>query len=124
MTDDCPQLLFRPEVEGKSQNWIVPSFYKSLDIHNKILQNEMLESGASHNFMLRTFMEKLGLDITKPYQDFYTFSSSKVRCLGLIKYLCISLVQIPTKSLVINIVITNIPPMYGMLLSISWGAKL
>lgn len=45
-------------------------------------------------------------------------------CLGLIKYLCLTLVQIPTKSLVMDIVVADIPPKYGMLLSRSWGAKL
>ena len=69
-------------------------------------------------------MEKLGLEVTRPYKDLYSFDSSRVRCLGLIKYLCVNLAQIPAKSLVTDIVVADIPPKYGMLHSRSWGAKL
>jgi len=69
-------------------------------------------------------MEKLGLDITRPYKDLYSFDSSKVKCIGLIKYLCVTLAQIPTKSIVMDIVVADIPVKYSMLLSLSWGAKL
>ena len=54
----------------------------------------------------------------------YSFDSSRVKCLGLIKYLCVNLAQIPAKNLVMDIVVADIPPKYGMLLSRSWGAKL
>jgi hypothetical protein len=84
----------------------------------------MLDSGASHNLMPKVIMEKLGLDITRRYKDLYSFDSSKVKCLGLIKDLCVNLVQIPAKSVVMDIVVADIPPKYGMLLSRSWGAKL
>lgn len=69
-------------------------------------------------------METLGLEITKPYKDLYSFDLSRVKCLGLIKDLCVNLSQIPAKSLVMDIVVADIPPKYGMLLSRSWGAKL
>src|ERR1700759_2273712 len=62
------------------------------------------DSGASHNLMPKIVMEKLGLDITRPYKDLYSFDSSKVRCLGLIKYLCVTLAQILARSVVMNIV--------------------
>jgi len=80
-TDDHPALLFGPKVEGKSQDRTVPPFYISLNIHDKILHNEILDSGASHNLIPRAIMEKLGLDITKPYIDLYSFDSSKVSVL-------------------------------------------
>ena len=84
----------------------------------------MLDSGASHNLMPKFVMERLGLEITKPYKDLYSFDSSRVKCLGLIKDLCVNLAQIPAKNLVMDIVVANIPPKYGMLLSRSWGAKI
>jgi hypothetical protein len=58
------------------------------------------------------------------YKDFHSFDSSKVKCIGIIKDLCITLAQIPIESMVMDIVVTDIPPKYGMLLSMSWGAKL
>jgi hypothetical protein len=124
LTDDQPELLFGPEVDGQTDNGAVAPFYISLNIHDLILHNAMLDSGASHNLMPKAVMEKLGLEVTRPYKDLHSFDSSKVRCIGLIKDLCITLVQIPTKSMVMDVVVADIPPKYGMLLSRSWGAKL
>lgn len=124
LNDDQCELLFGSEVEDKPQEEGVPPFYVSLNIHDKILHNAMLDSCASDNLMPKYVMEKLGLDITRPYKDLYSFYSSKVRCLGLIKDLCVTLAQIPTKSLVMDIVVVDSPPKYGMLLSRLWGEKL
>jgi hypothetical protein len=84
----------------------------------------MLDSDASHNLMPKAMMEKLGLYVNRPYKYFHSFDSSKVKCIGLIKYLCITLAQIPVKSMVMYIVVADIPLKYGMFLSRSWGAKL
>ena len=84
----------------------------------------MLDSGSSHNLMPKAIMETLNLEITRPYKDLFSFDSSKVKCLGLIKDLCVTLVQYPSKSIVMDIVVADIPPIYGMLLSHSWGEKL
>jgi hypothetical protein len=124
LVDDQPELLFGPEVDGQTDNGVVAPFYISLNIHDLILHNAMLDSGASHNLMPKVVMEKLGLEVTRPYKDLHSFDSSKVKCIGLIKDLCITLAQIPAKSMVMDIVVADIPPKYGMLLSRSWGAKL
>jgi hypothetical protein len=84
----------------------------------------MLDSGASHNVMPKAIMEKLGLEITRPYGDLYSFDSRKVKCIGMIKDLVVGLAQIPAKSILMDVVVADIPPKYGMLLSRSWGAKL
>ena len=122
--DDQPELLFGPEVNGKTGNGGVPPFYVSLNIHDKVLQNEMFDLGASHNLMPKFVMERLDLDITRPYKYLFSFDSSQVRCLGLIKDLCVSLVQYPTKTILMDMVVADIPPKYGMILSRSWGGKL
>jgi hypothetical protein len=84
----------------------------------------MIDSNASHNLMPKAMMENLRLDVTRPYKDFHSFDSSKVKCIGLIKDLCITLAQISAKSMVMDIVVADIPLKYGMLLSRSWGDKL
>ena len=73
----------------------------------------MLDLGASHNLMPKVFMERLGLEINRPYKDLYSFDSSRVKCLGLIKYLYVNLAKIPSKSLVMDIIVADIPPKYG-----------
>jgi hypothetical protein len=47
-----------------------------------------------------------------------------VKCLGLIKDITVSLAQIPSKSMVMDVVVAEIPPKLGMLLSRSWDTKL
>ena len=123
LNDDQPPLLFGPKIEGKFQG-VVPPFYVSLNIHDKILHNAMHDSGASHNLMPKVIMERLGLEITRPYKDLYSFDSSRVKCLGLIKYLCVNLTQFPAKCMVMDVVVADVPPKYGMLLSRSWGCKI
>jgi hypothetical protein len=74
--------------------------------------------------MPKVIMDELGLDITRPYKDLFSFDSRKVKCLGLIKDLVMSLAQIPSKNMVMDMVMADIPPKFGMLLSRSWAAKL
>ena len=92
LNDDQPELIFGPNVTGKHQDGAFPPFYISLTIHDQILDNAMLDSGASHNLMPKAIMETLNLDITRPYKYLFSFYSRKVKCLGLIKYLCVTLV--------------------------------
>jgi hypothetical protein len=117
MTDDQPKLLFGPEVDGRDDTGEVAPFYISLNIHVLILHNAMMDSGASHNLMPKAVMEKMGLEVTRPYKDLHSFESNKFRCISFIKDLCITLVQIPAKSIVLDVVVAYIPPNYGMLLS-------
>jgi len=122
LEDDRPNITFGPHFEG-SKNNIAP-FYITLNIHDQLLHNCMLDSGASHNVMPKIIMEKLGLQITRPYGNLYSFDSRKVKCMGMIKDLVVTLAQVPVKSILMDVVIVDIPPKYGMLLSRSWGAKL
>jgi len=121
--DDDPAILFGPHVDKPSGEY-APPFYVSLNIHDTILHNALLDSGASHNLMPKMIMEKLGLEVTRPYKELFSFNSNKVKCLGLIKDLAISLVQISSKSLIMDVVVADIPLKFGMLLSRSWAVKL
>ncbi len=113
--EDHPKVVFGLHVEQQSDN--VPPFYVTLNVHEKILHNCMLNSGSSHNLMPKAVMEKLGLEITRPYHDLFSFDAKKVKCIGLIKYLVISLTQLPMKSVMIDIVVADVLASYGMLLS-------
>jgi ribonuclease HI len=103
---------------------VVLPFYISLNIHEKTLHNCLLDSGASHNLMPKAVMDELGLEITKPYHDLFSFDSRKVKCLGMIKDLAVTLTQASMKTMVMDIVVADIPPKFGCLLSRSWMKRL
>jgi hypothetical protein len=44
--------------------------------------------------------------------------------MGMIKDLVVTLAQVPVKNVLMDVVIADIPPKYGLLLSRSWGANL
>jgi hypothetical protein len=101
-----------------------PPFYTSLNIHDKVLHNCLMDLGASHNLMPKTVMEELGLEITKEYHDLYSFDSRRVQCLGVIKDLVVTLFQFPMKSMVMDIMVADVTPKFDMLLSRSWIRRL
>jgi hypothetical protein len=84
----------------------------------------MLDSEASHNMMTKYIMDRLGLEITRPYGDLYSFDLRKVKCVGMIKDIVVNLSQVPVKSILMDVVVANIPPKYGMLISRSWGTNI
>ena len=116
--------MFGPWVQTSLKSGDIPPFYISLTIHDMYLRNAMLDSGASHNLMPKKVMECLGLDITRPYKDLYSFDSRGVKCLGIIKDMVVSLHQIPENNIVMDVVVADVPPKFGMLLSRSWATKL
>ena len=83
LQDDKPIVILGPMIEELYE--FCPPFYISLNIHDKILHNCLLDSGASHNLMPKAVMDELGLSITKPFHDMFSFDSRKVKFLGLIK---------------------------------------
>jgi hypothetical protein len=110
-----PVFILGPMVEDRNDS--SPPFYTSLNIHDKVLHNCLMDSRAYHNLMPKTVMEELGLEVTRAYHDLYSFDSRKFQCLGVIKDLVVTLFQMPMKSVVMDIVVADVPPKFGMLLS-------
>jgi hypothetical protein len=116
--DENLVVILGPLVEDREDS--SHPFYTSLNIHDKVLHNYLMDSGASHNHMPNIVMDELGLKVTKTYDDLYSFYSRKVECLGIIKDLIVSLVQFPMKSVVMDILVADVPPKFVILLSRSW----
>jgi hypothetical protein len=89
LQDEKPTIILGPLVEDRDDS--SPPLYTSLNSHDKVLHNCLMDSGASHNLMPKTVMHELGLEITKTYHDLYSFDSRKVKCLGFIKDLVVTL---------------------------------
>jgi hypothetical protein len=83
LEDENHVITIGPHIEERID--ASPPFYISLNIHDKILHNYLMDSGALHNVMPKVVIEELGLDITRPYHDLYSFDSKKVKCLGVMK---------------------------------------
>jgi hypothetical protein len=118
LQDENITVMLGPMVEYRDDS--SPPFYTSLNIHDKVLHNYLMDLGASHNLMPKTFMDELGLEITKAYHDLYSFDSTKVQCIGVIKDLVVTLLQWPMKILAMDIVVVDVPPKFGMLLLRYW----
>jgi uncharacterized small protein (DUF1192 family) len=117
LQDERPAVVLGPMVEDRDDS--SPPFYTSLNIHDKVMHNFLMDSGASHNLMPKAIMEELGLEVTRAYHGLYSFDSRRVQCLGVIKDLVVSL-----KSMIMDIVVADVPPNFGMLLSRSWIKRL
>eukprot|EP00253_Pinus_taeda_P008952 PITA_08952 len=111
LDDDAPEFVFGPHVTSINDD--VPPFYVSLNIHDMILHNAMLDSGVSHNLMPKSVMDHLGLQTTRPYKDLFSFDSRKVKCL------VVTLAQIPAKSVMMDIVVVDIPASFDSLATVA-----
>jgi hypothetical protein len=122
LQDERQIVILGPLVEDRDNS--SPPLYTSLNIHDKVFHNCLMDSGASHIRMPKIVMEELELEVTKAYHDLFSFESGKVKCLGVIKDLIVSMFQLPMKSVVMDIVVANIPPKFRMLLSRYWIKRL
>ena len=123
MTDDNHTISFGPKVQNMDDEE-VPPFYLSLNVLDMDVHNAMSDSGVSHNLIPKGVVEILGMEITMPYKDLYSFDSRRVKCLGLIKDMVVSLNKLLDKTIMMNVVVVDIPPKFGVLLSRSWTSKL
>jgi hypothetical protein len=107
LQDEKPIVILGPLVEDWNDS--SPRFYTSLNIHDNVFHDCLMYSGASHNLMPKTIMDDIGMEIKKACHDLYSFDSRKVKCLGVIKYLFGTLFQFPMKSVVMDIVVDDVP---------------
>ena len=50
VNDDAPTIVFGSKMENGDEDE-VPHFYLSINVHDMVVHNAMLDSGASHNMM-------------------------------------------------------------------------
>lgn len=78
--------------------------------------NAMFDLGASDDLMPKVIMDSLGVNVTRSYKDLYSFNSRELKCLGLVKDLVVILHQMPEKSIIMDVVVDDVPPKFCMLL--------
>ena len=66
LTKDNPTIILGSKIDSvDNEDEEVPPFYMSLNVHDMVLHNAMLDLGASHNLMPKGVVESLGLEITR-----------------------------------------------------------
>jgi hypothetical protein len=102
---------FRVQYDGH------PPFFMTLLINNKCLNNCMLDSGAGANMMSLKDMEKLGLNVTRPYRNVCGFESRAIPTHGVVENVEACLGRYLERVIHMDIVVVDVPDVWGMILS-------
>ena len=61
LTEDNPTIILGSKIDSMdNEDEEVPPFYMSLNVHDMVLHNAMLDSGASHNLTPKGVVEVWG----------------------------------------------------------------
>jgi hypothetical protein len=101
-----------------------PPFFMTLIMKDKSINNCMLDTGAGANIMPFKVMQKLGLKVTRPYRNVCGFESKAIPTHGVVENVEICLKEYPEKVIHIDIVIVDVPDVWGMLLSRKFASML
>jgi hypothetical protein len=109
---------FRVQYDGH------PPFFMTFIMNNKSLNNCMLDTRTGANMMSLKVMQQLDLKVTRPYMNVCGFESKAIPTHGLIENVEVCLKEYPEKVIHMDIVIVDIPDVWGMLLSRKFASKL
>jgi hypothetical protein len=101
-----------------------PPFFMALQVNNKLLNNCMLDSGAGANMMSLKVMRQLGLETTRPYRNVCRIESRAIPTHGVVENVKVHLARYPEIVLLMDIVVVDVPDVWGMLLSRKFVATL
>ena len=68
-------------------------------------------------------MNQLGIKNTQPYHNICVMDSREIKSEGLIKDLKVSLIAYPDISIMMDVLLVDVPPVWGMLLPRKWSAN-
>jgi hypothetical protein len=102
----------------------IDPFFLSLIIKGKTVKNCMIDSGASNTIMPFKVMEALGLKVDTKQGRCRGMDAREVPVIGTINALPFKLAAYPEVELTMSVLVVDIPPHYGMLLSRKWSAAM
>jgi hypothetical protein len=109
---------FRVQYDGH------PPFFMTFLINNKCLNNCMFDSGAGANMMSLKIMDKLGLKATRPYKNVCVFETRAIPTHGVVENVEVCLRRYPERVIHMDIVVVDVPNVWGMSLSRKFAAML
>jgi hypothetical protein len=101
-----------------------PPFFMTLVMNNKSLNNCMLDTGAGANIIPFKVMQQLGLKFTRLYRNVCGFESKAIPTHGVVENVEICHKEFPEKVIHVDIMIINVPDVWGMLLSRKFASML
>jgi hypothetical protein len=118
-----------PPINISSQNLIrksngIPPFYVSLVMNGFRINNCMIDSGASTTVMPIGVFQQLGLGISRSYGNVCGMDSKAVKVFSVAKDVDTYLYHLPKIRFPTDIVVVDVPPAWGMLLSRDWANEL
>jgi ribonuclease HI/transposase InsO family protein len=116
-----PPVILTSRDRTKEEN---PPFFVSLEINDQWLHNCMYDSGASSNIITKGIMQRLGLKVTRPYQNICAMDSREIETHGIIIDMPVKLAFHPDFTFKMDVLVIDVPAAWGMLLSRKWGAHM
>jgi hypothetical protein len=101
-----------------------PPLYLSLGMNGLFLNNYMVDSGASTNFMSLKVMEQIGLKTTQPYRNVCGIYSIRFKFFGVCEDVEVFLIDFPHIILLMDILVIDVPYSWEILLLSIWSFTL
>jgi ribonuclease HI len=114
----------KPQATTLSTRKNVPPFLLTFEIFNRNVHNCMVDSGASSNVMPWSVCQKINAEVEPSSLKIIQLDRTDVKVIGELKNVLIILSSNPKVHQVIDIIVVDIPEVYGMFLSRDWSEQL
>jgi hypothetical protein len=114
----------KPQVTTSNTRKNVPPFLLTFEIFNKNVHNCMVDSGASSNVMPWSVCQKINAEVEPSSLKIIQLDRTNVKVMGELKNVLIRLSSNPKVHQFIDIIVVDIPEVYGMFLSRDWSEQL
>jgi ribonuclease HI len=114
----------KPQAATLNTRKNVPPFLLTFEIFNRNVHNCMVDSGASSNVMPWSVCQKINAEVEPSSLKIIQLDRTDVKVIGELKNVLIRLSSNPKVHQVIDIIVVDIPEVYGMFLSRDWSEQL
>jgi hypothetical protein len=114
----------KPQATTLNTRKNVPPFLLTFEIFNRNVHNCMVDSGASSNVMPWSVCQKINAEVESSSLKIIQLDRTDVKVIGELKNVLIRLSSNPKVHPVIDIIVVDIPEVYGMFLSRDWSEQL
>ena len=114
-------------MEKNQQNFVVnthknvPPFLLTFEIFNRNVHNCMVDSGASSNMIPLSVCQKINVEVQPSNIKIIQLDRTNVKVIGELKNVLVRLSSYPKVQQIIDIIVVDIPKVYGLFLSRDWS---